>query len=243
MGVVVLIVFRLLVLFNAQEYCVLALLVVYPLPHRPHLLHGHVLQYTKKVCSTLSSSSSSCLVSISTVKEASIWTGRVGVIVTGILVFSGLSYAIIQELISPLSSTTLFSNAMHRLESHQHVVQLIGLPMSGFGEPATSRMQRHRRIACEYIVDSQGRNHAIMRFYIQGDHGHGRVYLDAVQVCRVVCVYIMVVWITRQNKAWCIVISWQIFNVSLLLFFGYHVFVYSKRRTSKTDYPRHDSRV
>ncbi|RUS16701.1 TIM21-domain-containing protein [Endogone sp. FLAS-F59071] len=151
------------------------------LPRQKHVARGMATNNAQK---------RSSLVKQSTVKE---WkdlttpqkviattkvTANIGIIVVGLGILSALTYFIFSELGGSQSSTAIFSNVLERARSNPELQDLIGTPMKGHGEPSRNRMQRNRRVSYQIVNDKEGKEHFLMRFYVEGPLGEGTGFLE-----------------------------------------------------------------
>jgi len=104
------------------------------------------------------------------------------VIVIGTVIFLALSYYVGSELFIRFSPTSLFTDALDRIRQHSELAKVLGEPISGHGEASRSRLQRNRRLGYETMKDVLGREHIVMRFFVEGAVDSGVVFLDALMV-------------------------------------------------------------
>ncbi|KAF8140007.1 TIM21-domain-containing protein [Boletus edulis] len=93
---------------------------------------------------------------------------------TVILLGAGLStilvYALTSELFSKNSPTVLYNDACERIKTSPRVAQYIHTPLAFHNNPPSSLRprHRHRHVASQIAVDSSGREHLLLNFYVQG---------------------------------------------------------------------------
>ncbi|KIJ68678.1 hypothetical protein HYDPIDRAFT_173342 [Hydnomerulius pinastri MD-312] len=93
---------------------------------------------------------------------------------TVILLGAGLSavlvYALTSELFSKNSPTVLYSDACERIKASPRVAKYLHAPLTFHNNPPSSvrPRHRHRHVASQIAVDSSGREHMLLNFYIQG---------------------------------------------------------------------------
>ncbi|KAG9314595.1 TIM21-domain-containing protein [Chiua virens] len=93
---------------------------------------------------------------------------------TVILLGAGLSavlvYALTTELFSKNSPTVLYNGACDRIKSSPKVAKYLHTPLTFHNNPPFSvrPRHRHRHIASQIAVDSSGREHMLLNFYVQG---------------------------------------------------------------------------
>ena len=112
---------------------------------------------------------------------ASKTTVNVGVILTGVVLTSAIVYYISSELFGSQSSTSIFSDAVDRVRSHEELVSILGEPIKGHGEPSRSKRRRNRRITSQTVEDQNGNPHLFMRFYVEGPENQGTVMLEMIK--------------------------------------------------------------
>lgn len=113
---------------------------------------------------------------------ASKTTVNVGVILTGVALTSAIVYYIGSELFGSQSATSIFSDAVDRVRSHEELVSILGEPIKGHGEPSRSKRRRNRRITSQTVEDQDGNPHLFMRFYVEGPENQGTVMLEMIKV-------------------------------------------------------------
>jgi len=114
---------------------------------------------------------------------------------TVILLGAGFSamliYALTSELFSPNSPTVLYGNACDRIKASKKVAAYLQGPLAFHNNPPSAIRPRHRNrhVSSQIFVDSNGREHMILNFYVQGkppgsssklDKDPSESYLDAV---------------------------------------------------------------
>ncbi|KAH0838527.1 TIM21-domain-containing protein [Lanmaoa asiatica] len=93
---------------------------------------------------------------------------------TVILLGAGLSavlvYALTSELFSKNSPTVLYNDACERIKTSPRVFKYLRAPLAFHNNPPSSvrPRHRHRHVASQIAVDSSGREHMLLNFYIQG---------------------------------------------------------------------------
>ncbi|KAG8220038.1 TIM21-domain-containing protein [Butyriboletus roseoflavus] len=93
---------------------------------------------------------------------------------TVILLGAGLSavlvYALTSELFSKNSPTVLYSDACERIKTSPRVAKYLHAPLTFHNNPPSSvrPRHRHRHVASQIAVDSSGREHILLNFYIEG---------------------------------------------------------------------------
>ncbi|KAF9243861.1 TIM21-domain-containing protein [Melanogaster broomeanus] len=92
---------------------------------------------------------------------------------TVILFGAGLSavlfYALTSELFSKNSPTVLYSDACERINASPRVAKYLHAPLTFHNNPPSTvrPRHRHRHVASQIAVDSTGREHMFLNFYVQ----------------------------------------------------------------------------
>ncbi|KAG0181520.1 mitochondrial import inner membrane translocase subunit tim21 [Apophysomyces sp. BC1034] len=115
------------------------------------------------------------------VVAASKATVNIGVIVTGVVVTGALVYFVTSELFGSQSSTSIFSDAVDRVRKNEELVEMLGEPIKGHGEPSRNRMKRNRRIRYQIVNDQQDQPHLFMRFYVEGPNNEGTGMVEMIK--------------------------------------------------------------
>ncbi|CAO3695440.1 unnamed protein product [Umbelopsis ramanniana] len=135
----------------------------------------------------------SALISQQTVKEwkdltapqkvvaATKTSANIGLILAGAAVTGTILYYVGSELFSSQSSTHIFSDALDRVRQHEELSAMLGTPIKGHGEPSRSRSRRNRRILHQLAQDSEGKEHLLMRFYVEGPDNEGTCMVNMVK--------------------------------------------------------------
>ncbi|KAG0227674.1 mitochondrial import inner membrane translocase subunit tim21 [Actinomortierella wolfii] len=105
-------------------------------------------------------------------------TTNFAVIGAGVVLVGAIGYAIVSELFGPNSDTAIFGDALERLQ------EIIGTPMKGHGDPSTSKRRRNRRISSQIVLDGEGKEHLLMRFFVEGPDNEGTAHLEMVKDAR-----------------------------------------------------------
>ncbi|GJJ68631.1 mitochondrial import inner membrane translocase subunit TIM21 [Entomortierella parvispora] len=103
------------------------------------------------------------------------------VIAAGVVLVSAIGYAIISELFGSNSDTHIFGDALERVRNNEKLKDIIGSPMMGHGEASSSKRRRNRRIHSQVILDGEGKEHLLMRFYVEGPDNEGTAHLEMVK--------------------------------------------------------------
>lgn len=91
-----------------------------------------------------------------------------------ILLGAGLSailiYALTSELFSPNSPTVLYGDACDRIKASKKVAAFLRGPLVFHNNPPSAIRPRHRNrhVSSQIFVDSTGREHMILNFYVEG---------------------------------------------------------------------------
>lgn len=113
---------------------------------------------------------------------ASKTTVNVGVILAGVALTSTIVYYIGSELFGSQSATSIFSDAVDRIRSHEELVSVLGEPVKGHGEPSRNSRRRNRRITSQVVEDHNNEPHLFMRFYVEGPQNQGTVMVEMIKV-------------------------------------------------------------
>ncbi|GAB5593800.1 mitochondrial import inner membrane translocase subunit tim21 [Umbelopsis nana] len=108
-------------------------------------------------------------------------SANIGLIVAGVAVTGTILYYVGSELFGTQSSTHIFSDALERVRQHEELSAMLGSPIKGHGEPSRSRMRRNRRILHQLAQDSEGREHLLMRFYVEGPDNEGTCMVNMIK--------------------------------------------------------------
>ncbi|KAG0196448.1 hypothetical protein BGX28_010096 [Mortierella sp. GBA30] len=103
------------------------------------------------------------------------------VIAAGVVLVGAIGYAIVSELFGSNSDTHIFGDALEKVRNNEKLKDIIGSPMMGHGEPSSSKRRRNRRIHSQVVLDGDGKEHLLMRFYVEGPHSEGTAHLEMVK--------------------------------------------------------------
>ncbi|KAJ2956758.1 hypothetical protein NQZ79_g7419 [Umbelopsis isabellina] len=106
---------------------------------------------------------------------------NMGLIAAGVAVTGTILYYVGSELFGSQSSTHVFSNALDRVRQHEELSAILGTPIKGHGEPSRSRGRRNRRIMHQLAEDTEGREHMLMRFYVEGPNNEGTCIVNMIK--------------------------------------------------------------
>ncbi|KAG1885609.1 TIM21-domain-containing protein [Suillus subluteus] len=97
-------------------------------------------------------------------------TSNLAVILLGAGLSAVLIYALTSELFSRNSPTVLFNDACDRINSSPRVAKYLRAPLIFHNNPPSSTRprHRHRHVSSQVAVDSSGREHMLLNFYVQG---------------------------------------------------------------------------
>ncbi|KAL8848200.1 MAG: hypothetical protein Q9221_006769 [Calogaya cf. arnoldii] len=106
-------------------------------------------------------------------------TFNLGVILTGLVMTGGCAYFLYKEVFSTDSKTVQFNRAVDRIRSDSRVKEALGSghKIRAFGEPTWNRWARARPIASNTYKDSNGTDHFMMHFNVEGSSRRGVVNL------------------------------------------------------------------
>ncbi|KAG2231943.1 hypothetical protein INT48_005658 [Thamnidium elegans] len=100
---------------------------------------------------------------------------------TGVTLTSAIVYYIGSELFGSQSATSIFSDTVDRIRSHEELVAVLGEPIKGHGEPSRNSRRRNRRITSQVVEDHNNEPHLFMKFYVEGPENQGTVKLEMVK--------------------------------------------------------------
>ncbi|KAF8971496.1 TIM21-domain-containing protein [Flammula alnicola] len=97
-------------------------------------------------------------------------TTNLGVILLGAGLSALLIYSLTSELFSKNSPTVLYGDACERIKQSSRIAKYLNGPLTFHNNPPSSVRPRHRNrhVISRVMVDSFGREHMIMTFYVQG---------------------------------------------------------------------------
>ncbi|KAL8992275.1 MAG: hypothetical protein Q9169_007228 [Polycauliona sp. 2 TL-2023] len=106
-------------------------------------------------------------------------TFNFGIILTGLVMTGGCAYFLYKEVFSMDSKTVQFNRAVDRVRSDTRVKEALGSAhkIRAFGEPTWNRWARARPIAHNAYKDSNGNDHFMMHFNVEGSSRRGVVNL------------------------------------------------------------------
>ncbi|KAL0950806.1 hypothetical protein HGRIS_007571 [Hohenbuehelia grisea] len=118
---------------------------------------------------------------------------------TVILLGAGLSalliYSLTTELFSKNSPTVLYGDACERIKNSPQVAKYLHGPLIFHNNPPSTVRPKHRNrhVSSQIMVDSKGREHMIMNFYIQGsppgsERNANASYLESISAWTQSCV-------------------------------------------------------
>ncbi|KAI4128031.1 MAG: hypothetical protein LQ338_002922 [Usnochroma carphineum] len=106
-------------------------------------------------------------------------TFHFGIILTGLVMTGGCAYFLYKEVFATDSKTVQFNRAVDRIRADSRVKDVLGSEhkIRAFGEPTWNRWARARPIASKTYKDSQGTEHFVMHFNVEGSSRRGVVNL------------------------------------------------------------------
>ncbi|KAF9939764.1 mitochondrial import inner membrane translocase subunit tim21 [Modicella reniformis] len=117
----------------------------------------------------------------SNIATATKTTTNYAVIATGVVLVGAIGYAIISELFGSNSDTHIFGNALEKVRNDVKLQDIFGSSIKGYGEPSSSKRRRNRRIQSQVVLDTEGKEHLLMRFYVEGPDNEGTAHLEMVK--------------------------------------------------------------
>ncbi|KAL8923128.1 MAG: hypothetical protein Q9208_004812 [Pyrenodesmia sp. 3 TL-2023] len=108
-------------------------------------------------------------------------TFNFGIVLTGLVMTGGCAYFFYKEVLSTDSKTVQFNRAVDRVRSDPRVKEVLGSDhkIRAFGEPTWNRWARARPIASSTFKNSQGIEHFMMHFNVEGSLRRGVVNLHS----------------------------------------------------------------
>lgn len=108
-------------------------------------------------------------------------TFNFGIVLAGLVMTGGCAYFFYKEVLSTDSKTVQFNRAVDRVRSDSRVKEVLGSDhkIRAFGEPTWNRWARARPIASNTFKDSQGTEHFMMHFNVEGSSRRGVVNLHS----------------------------------------------------------------
>ncbi|KAF9173802.1 mitochondrial import inner membrane translocase subunit tim21 [Mortierella sp. AD011] len=108
-------------------------------------------------------------------------TTNYAVVAAGVVLVGAIGYAIVSELFGSNSDTHVFGDALEKVRNNEKLVEILGTPIKGHGEPSSSSRRRNRRIHSQVVLDTGGKEHLLMRFYVEGPDNEGTAHLEMVK--------------------------------------------------------------
>lgn len=108
-------------------------------------------------------------------------TTNYAVIGAGVVLVGAIGYAIISELFGNNSDTHIFGDALEKVRNNEKLTDVLGSPVKGFGEPSSSKRRRNRRIHSQVVLDAEGKEHLLMRFFVEGPDNEGTAHLEMIK--------------------------------------------------------------
>ncbi|KAF9348591.1 mitochondrial import inner membrane translocase subunit tim21 [Mortierella sp. NVP85] len=108
-------------------------------------------------------------------------TTNYAVIAAGVVLVGAIGYAIVSELFGSNSDTHIFGDALEKVRHNEKLADVLGSPVKGYGEPSSSKRRRNRRIHSQVVLDAGGKEHLLMRFYVEGPDNEGTAHLEMIK--------------------------------------------------------------
>ncbi|CAG8478167.1 13820_t:CDS:2, partial [Ambispora leptoticha] len=108
-------------------------------------------------------------------------TINLGIVALGVGVFGTLVYLLFSELFGANSSTKIFGEALEKIRANSECQKLLGTPIKGHGEPSSHPRQRRHRVGSQIVKDTNGTEHLLMKFYVEGPENEGIAILDMIK--------------------------------------------------------------
>ncbi|KAG9293531.1 hypothetical protein G9A89_005534 [Geosiphon pyriformis] len=94
-------------------------------------------------------------------------TTNIGIVVLGVGIFG--------------SSTKIFGEALDKIRANPECQRLLGSPIKGHGGPSHSPRQRNRRVSYQAVKNTDGTEHRLLHFYVEGPENDGVALLDMIK--------------------------------------------------------------
>ncbi|KAH7375131.1 import inner membrane translocase subunit tim-21 [Plectosphaerella cucumerina] len=106
-----------------------------------------------------------------------------GMIITGIVLTSGVAYYLWTDVFSPDSKTVHFNRTVDRIKADERCLEILGDPkhISAHGDETFNKWRRSRPIASATSTDAKGNEHFQMNFYVEGPRNRGQVHLHLIK--------------------------------------------------------------
>ncbi|KAI2635387.1 import inner membrane translocase subunit tim-21 [Xylaria nigripes] len=110
-------------------------------------------------------------------------TFNFGLVVIGLVLTGGVGYFLYQDVFSPDSKTAYFNRAVGRIKNDPTCLAILGdaKSITAHGEETANKWRRARPLASTLQTDTQGNDHLIMHFYVEGSLNNGVVNLHLVK--------------------------------------------------------------
>jgi import inner membrane translocase subunit TIM21 len=106
-------------------------------------------------------------------------TFNFGLVMVGIVLTGGVGYFLWTDVFSPDSKISQFNRVVDRIRKDQRCLELLGdgKKITAHGEETMNKWRRARPVASTENTDSQGTQHLMMHFYVEGSKNRGMVQL------------------------------------------------------------------
>ncbi|RIA95413.1 TIM21-domain-containing protein [Glomus cerebriforme] len=108
-------------------------------------------------------------------------TTNISIIAIGIGVFGVIIYFALKELFSSSGSTKMFSETLEKIRSNSECQKILGTPIKAHGGSSSSGRRRNRLVRFQEVTNTDGSQHKLMQFYLEGSVTHGIALLDMIK--------------------------------------------------------------
>ncbi|ODA77674.1 hypothetical protein RJ55_06276 [Drechmeria coniospora] len=106
-----------------------------------------------------------------------------GMIIVGLVLTSGVAYFMWTDVFSPDSKISQFNRAIDKIKKDPRCVELLGdsKKIIAHGEETLNKWRRARPVASSEKTDSQGNQHLVMHFHVDGPLRNGIAQLHMIR--------------------------------------------------------------
>ncbi|CAK7198796.1 mitochondrial import inner membrane translocase subunit tim21 [Sporothrix eucalyptigena] len=110
-------------------------------------------------------------------------TFNLGMVIVGVVLTGGVCYFLFTEVFSPNSKVSNFNRAVDRIKADHRITDILGdsRQIIAHGEETANKWRRARPIASTERTDTQGNDHLVMNFHIEGPRAQGTANLHLIR--------------------------------------------------------------
>ncbi|KAI0483154.1 import inner membrane translocase subunit tim-21, mitochondrial [Xylariaceae sp. FL0804] len=110
-------------------------------------------------------------------------TFNFGLVIAGMVLTGGVAYFLYQDVFSRDSKTAYFNRAVDRIKKDPACLALLGdsKKIIAHGEETMNKWRRARPIASTLKTDTQGNEHMMIHFYVEGPLNNGVVNVNLIR--------------------------------------------------------------